>query len=68
MVDLDIRVPLGWAGLNDDTFFQLNVTNLFDKFYVGNFSGALLGTTAPFVQIGAPRAVIGTLVVAVPLG
>jgi iron complex outermembrane receptor protein len=62
-VDLDIRVPLGWAGLNDDTFFQLNVTNLFDQFYVGNFSGALLGTTAPFVQVGAPRAVIGTLVV-----
>ena len=21
-VDLDIRVPLGWAGLNDDTYFQ----------------------------------------------
>jgi iron complex outermembrane receptor protein len=63
-VDLDIRVPLGWAGLNDDTFFQLNVTNVFDKFYVGNFNGALLGTTVPFVSIGAPRAVIGTLVVA----
>jgi iron complex outermembrane receptor protein len=63
IVDLDIRVPLGWAGLNDDTFFQLNVTNLFDEVYVGNFNGALLGTTAPFVQIGAPRAIIGTLVV-----
>jgi iron complex outermembrane receptor protein len=63
IVDLDIRVPLGWAGLNDDTFFQLNVTNLFDEFYVGNFTGALLGTTAPFVQVGAPRAIIGTLVV-----
>jgi iron complex outermembrane recepter protein len=63
LVDLDIRVPLGWAGLNDDTFFQFNVTNLFDKFYVGNFSGALVGTAAPFVQVGAPRAFIGTLVV-----
>jgi iron complex outermembrane receptor protein len=62
-VDLDIRVPLGWAGLNDDTYFQLNVTNVFDTFYVGNFTGALLGTTAPFVSIGAPRAIIGTLVV-----
>jgi iron complex outermembrane recepter protein len=62
-VDLDIRVPLGWAGLNDDTFFQLNVTNLFDEAYVGNFGGALLGTTVPFVQIGAPRAIVGTLVV-----
>jgi iron complex outermembrane receptor protein len=62
-VDLDVRVPLGWAGLNDGTYFQFNVTNLFDKLYVGNFGGALLGTTAPNVQIGAPRAMIGTLVV-----
>lgn len=62
-VDFDVRVPLGWAGLNDDTFFQLNVTNAFDKLYVGNFGGGLLNTSVPFVQIGAPRAVIGTLVV-----
>jgi iron complex outermembrane receptor protein len=64
VVNLDVRVPLGWAGLNDDTFFQLNVTNLFDEFYVGNFGGQLLNTSVPFVQIGAPRAVVGTLVVA----
>ena len=63
-VDFDVRVPLGWAGLNDDTFFQLNVTNAFDKLYVGNFGGGLLNTSVPFVQIGAPRAIIGTLVVA----
>jgi iron complex outermembrane recepter protein len=62
-VDLDVRVPLGWAGLNDDTFFQFNVTNLFDRLYVGNFGGALLNTSVPTVQIGAPRAFIGTLVV-----
>jgi iron complex outermembrane receptor protein len=62
-VDLDVRVPLGWAGLNDDTYFQLNVTNVFDQYYAGNFTGALLGTSVPFVSIGAPRAVIGTLVV-----
>ena len=62
-VDFDVRVPMGWAGLNDDTYFQLNVTNVFDKFYPGNFTGALLGTSVPFVSIGAPRAVIGTLVV-----
>jgi iron complex outermembrane receptor protein len=64
VVNLDIRVPLGWAGLNDDTFFQLNITNLFDQFYVGNFGGQLLNTSVPFVQVGAPRAVTGTLVVA----
>jgi iron complex outermembrane receptor protein len=62
-VDLDMRVPMGWAGFNDDTFVQLNVTNLFDKFYVGNFGGQLLNTSVPFVQIGAPRAFIATLVV-----
>ena len=62
-VDLDVRVPMGWAGLNDETFFQLNVTNLFDEFYVGGFGGSLLNNTVPFAQIGAPRAIIGTLVV-----
>ena len=63
IVDLDIRVPLGWAGLNDTTFFQLNVSNLFDEVYVGGFTANLLNNTAPFAQIGAPRAIMGTLVV-----
>jgi len=64
IVDFDMRVPLGWLGLNDETFFQLNVTNVFDELYVGGFGGNLLDNTAPFVQIGAPRAISGTLVVA----
>jgi iron complex outermembrane receptor protein len=64
IVNLDVRVPLGWAGLNDDTFFQFNVSNLFDTRYVGNFGGQLLNTSVPFVQLGAPRAYVGTLVVA----
>jgi iron complex outermembrane receptor protein len=63
IVDLDIRVPLGWAGLNDTTFFQLNVSNLFDERYVGGYTANLLPTTVPFAQIGAPRAIMGTLVV-----
>jgi iron complex outermembrane receptor protein len=63
IVNLDVRVPLNWAGLNDETYFQLNVTNLFDEFYVGNFGGQLLNTSVPFVNLGAPRAIIGTLVV-----
>jgi iron complex outermembrane receptor protein len=63
-VDLDMRVPLGWAGLNDDTFIQINVTNLFDTFYTPNFSGALLNTSVPFVQVGSPRAISFTLNVA----
>jgi iron complex outermembrane recepter protein len=63
IVDLDVRVPLGWAGLSDETFFQLNITNVFDEVYVGGFGGNTLDNTVPFVQIGAPRAITGTLVV-----
>ena len=62
LVNLDARMNLEWAGLNDKTFFQINVYNLFDKFYVGGFGGGLVqGTSAPFVQIGAPRTISGTL-------
>jgi iron complex outermembrane receptor protein len=63
-VDLDARLPLGFLGLNDDTYLQFNVTNLFDKLYTPNFSGALLNNTVPFVQIGSPRGVSMTLNVA----
>ena len=57
-----------------ETYFQLNVYNLFDKVYVGGFGGglnqAVSAGTAPaggvfgnpqFTQIGAPRTVSGTL-------
>lgn len=63
LVDIDVRVPMEWAGLNDQTYFQFNVTNVFDKLYVGGFDGTLINTSTTFVQIGAPRAFIGTLVV-----
>ena len=63
IVDLDIRVPLGWAGFNDRTYFQINVSNLFDARYVGGFGSDLLDTRVPFAQIGPPRAIMGTLVV-----
>lgn len=62
VVDLDARLKLGWAGLNDTTYLQLNVQNVFNEFYIGGFSG---GSTTqynvPFVQIGSPRAFIATL-------
>ena len=54
---------MGFAGFNDDTYLQFNVSNVFDKLYVGNFGGQLLNTSVPFVNLGAPRAIIGTLVV-----
>src|SRR3954471_13693217 len=60
-VDLGARLPLAFAGLNDETYLQFNITNLFDKLYVGNFGGQLVNTTVPFVQIGARRAFILTL-------
>ncbi|KRB86427.1 TonB-dependent receptor [Sphingomonas sp. Root710] len=63
LVDLDARLSLEWAGLNDQTYLQLNVTNLFDKRYVGAFDGTLLNTNITFGQIGAPRTVIGTIVI-----
>jgi iron complex outermembrane receptor protein len=61
LVDVDVRIPLEWAGLNDRTWLQLNVTNLFDKLYVGNFPANLENFRIPFAQIGAPRAVSATL-------
>ncbi|MFC0305240.1 TonB-dependent receptor [Rhizorhabdus histidinilytica] len=61
LVDLDARISLEWAGLNDKTYFQINVTNLFDKLYVGGFDGTLSNTGTTFANIGAPRTVIGTL-------
>jgi len=63
IVDLDVRLPLDFLGFNDRTYFQFNVTNLFDKLYVGGFNGNTPNTNVPFAQIGAPRAFIGTLVV-----
>ena len=64
VVDLDARVNLGFLGLNDKTYLQFNVSNVFDKLYVNNFGGTLSTTGVGFVQVGAPRAISGTLNVA----
>jgi iron complex outermembrane receptor protein len=61
LVDLDARVSLQGIGLNDQTYLQLNVTNLFNKLYVGGFSGNVATTNIPFAYIGSPRAVSGTI-------
>lgn len=63
LVDLDARVKLDWAGMNDKTYLQFNVLNVFDKLYVGGFDGQLIATSAPNANIGAPRTFIGSLVV-----
>jgi len=71
LVNLDARFNMGILSKSlEKSYFQLNVYNLFDKFYVGGFSGGLNQSISsssgvygnpPFVQIGAPRTVSGTL-------
>jgi len=68
LVNLDARVNMEWAGLNDRTFVQLNVYNVFNELYVGTYTSGLnqanvLGAgnivgnpgSPGFAQIGAPR-------------
>ena len=77
LVDLDARVSLDFLGLNRKTYFQLNVSNVFDELYVGGFdggnqsptynttTGAVTGYSNPiFVQIGSPRTFLGSFVIA----
>lgn len=64
VVDLNLRYKLESLGLAKSEV-QLNVSNLFDEFYVGSFSGGL--DTSPtsssaFVNFGAPRAISATLI------
>jgi iron complex outermembrane receptor protein len=60
-VDLDAKVNLSFLGLNDTTFLQLNVTNLFNKLYVAGFGSNTATNSIPFAYIGSPRAVSGTI-------
>jgi iron complex outermembrane receptor protein len=63
LVNADARFSFERYGL-EKTYIQLNVYNLFNKLYVGGFGGGLSQTgSPPFVQIGVPRTISGTLVV-----
>jgi len=70
VVDLDVRFNLGQLLNNQKTFFQLNVSNLFDRFYVGGLSGTggFVGLPSRYsignAIIGTPRSITGSLVVA----
>jgi len=66
VVDLDARFTLEPLGLNKQSFFQLNIHNLFDKFYVSGFSGTINNSAfrSQFVFVGAPRSITGTLNIA----
>jgi len=68
LVNLDARMKLTMLKGLEKSYFQLNVYNLFDEFYVGGFSGGLNQAFSGgnygnpnFVQIGAPRTISGTL-------
>ncbi|MCC6927338.1 TonB-dependent receptor [Novosphingobium sp.] len=77
LANLDVRFKLDMIKLGD-SYFQVNVYNLFDTLYVGGYGGNLLQNTTgsynqttgtwtygsvPNVQIGAPRTVSATLVI-----
>jgi iron complex outermembrane receptor protein len=68
LVNVDARMKLSMIKGLEKSYLQLNVYNLFDTLYVGGFGGglnqSLSGSNyggAPFVQIGVPRTVMGTL-------
>jgi len=67
-VDLSARMKLAIAGLKSDkSFIQLNVTNLFNQFYIGGFTSSstpIGATTIPTVYLATPRTVVATLSVA----
>lgn len=54
LVDLDVRWTITENPFGKDVALQLNVTNLFDEYYIGYFGGTL--DDFGFAQIGAPRA------------
>ena len=65
LVNLDARFNMQFAGLKD-TYFQLNVYNAFNKFYVGGFGGGLSQATstrtcnATSTPSCVPTATVGT--------
>lgn len=74
-VDLSVRADLHKIGAPKDTWLQLNVVNLFNKFYMGGFDGATqsyygLSGTATTSQPGTnvylpiPRTITGSISVA----
>ena len=64
LVDLDARVDMSMLGL-EKTFFQLNVSNLFDERYFGNISTQINVGGGPNFSVGSPRTFIGTLNIAI---
>ena len=65
-MDLTARYKLDFDGLKaKNSYFQLNVQNLFNTFYVGginNSGGAPISALSiPAAYLGTPRTISGTL-------
>ncbi len=60
VVDADARVSLAPIGL-EDSYFQLNVINLFNERYFGNISTQINAGGNPNFSTGAPRTFMVTL-------
>ncbi|WP_340589192.1 TonB-dependent receptor [Erythrobacter alti] len=54
LVDFDLRYNIAEFSNGTNAAVQVNVTNIFDEYYIGFFGGSLDGFG--FAQIGAPRA------------
>lgn len=54
LVDFDARYNIAEFATGGNMALQLNITNIFDEYYIGYFGGSLTGES--FAQIGAPRA------------
>ena len=71
IIDANLRYDLGTLTGLDGTFFQLNVTNLMDRHYLGSISTRVTANPtiagfsgAPTYNIGAPRTIQGSINVA----
>lgn len=60
-VDADLRWNFGRLIGREDTYFQLNVVNLFDEEYLSTISIPFSPSGLANAQVGAPRTIIGTL-------
>lgn len=61
VVDLDAKLNLSFIGLNEKSYLQFNVTNVFDELYVAGFTSNTATTSIPFAYIGAPRTFSATI-------
>jgi iron complex outermembrane receptor protein len=61
IVDLDARANLDSILHTKGTYLQLNLQNLFDRFYFGNLSTQINAGGNPNYAVGSPRTFSATL-------